>query len=300
MKHQGVAAWLAAVGLCLWAVLPSASAAIYRCAGPDGKTYFSDTECPLGRGERHVRAPEVDRPQVTPPAAAAPVPAAAPPPAPAVAAPAADSTPPPAATPDSNSRPEHALPAGRGGNTTLLLLAALLMVVGEIWLLVIAFTESILWGVLVLVIPGVSLIFLIVKFPKGMKPVLLMLLSLVMAFTGIGKPGPVAGVTQSYMVACTTEGEPIADPAQVFSNNDFVCLRSELVWERALKEPQLVSWRWYKGDRLAEVKPRSISFTTPPMTVTGVEPAFALGPGHHKVELYLNGVLVNTQSFEVR
>jgi len=66
----------------------------------------------------------------------------------------------------------------------LTFLGVAVMLAGAIWLLVTAFSESILWGLGCLFVPFVSLIFLILHFDKAGKPFGLWLIGLVTMLGG--------------------------------------------------------------------------------------------------------------------
>lgn len=64
-----------------------------------------------------------------------------------------------------------------------------LVLVGNIWMLVRAFTESILWGLAVLFLPIVGLFFLVMHWDKAKHPFLVNLLGIAMLFIGFGLGG---------------------------------------------------------------------------------------------------------------
>jgi len=80
---------------------------------------------------------------------------------------------------------------------------------------------------------------------------------------------------------------------------DFICLKSALIAGRS-KAPQTLTWKWYTGATPTDVDSRNVQFDGSPLEVNGAEGAFSLGPGPHKVELYLNGELLETKLFSVR
>ena len=51
-----------------------------------------------------------------------------------------------------------------------MLLGALIAIVGSIWFIVAAFSEDILWGLGVILLPFVGLIFIILHVEKGLPP----------------------------------------------------------------------------------------------------------------------------------
>ncbi|MEO6171605.1 MAG: hypothetical protein ABIP02_00660 [Arenimonas sp.] len=55
----------------------------------------------------------------------------------------------------------------------LMILGLILAVVGGIWLLVVAFQTSILWGICTLLIPFVSLVFVVMHWQASKNPFLL-------------------------------------------------------------------------------------------------------------------------------
>jgi hypothetical protein len=300
MNQRKSAAWLAAAALCLLSAAPAASAAIHRCTGPDGKVFFSDGACPMAPSTRHAAAPEVG-----PAPAVAPIPeppADLPPPPARVAPPVILPPAPPATTTVLAKLPSAEQLQHRSGlHAGPFFLGLLIWLVASIWFLVLAFTESVVWGLLVLFVPFAGFVFLVIHWGKTWKAMLASLAGVLMMALSVGSAGPPAQVAQSMLVPCTTEGEPTGPPATSFSGNDFICLKADLVWSgSALKGSQLVTWKWYKDANPVEVAPRSIDFTSSPVSVSNAAGGFALGPGLHKVELYLNGQLLDTQMFEVR
>ncbi len=66
----------------------------------------------------------------------------------------------------------------------------IVMVVGGIWFLVVAFQESILWGLGCLFLPIVSLVFLVMHWDKAGKPFLIQLAGVVPMILGMVLAGP--------------------------------------------------------------------------------------------------------------
>lgn len=62
--------------------------------------------------------------------------------------------------------------------------------VGAIWLIVAAFKESLIWGLLVLLVNPAGLIFALTNWEKGGKPFLLNVAGVVMMFAGIALSAP--------------------------------------------------------------------------------------------------------------
>lgn len=72
----------------------------------------------------------------------------------------------------------------------LLMLAGFIgVLIGGIWFIVVAFQESALWGLGVLFIPFVSLIFLVVHWDKAGKPFLIQFAAAVPMFIGMMMTG---------------------------------------------------------------------------------------------------------------
>lgn len=73
--------------------------------------------------------------------------------------------------------------------TMLAIIGLIVALVGGIWLLVEAFRESILWGLGALFIPFVGLIFAILHWDKGGKPLLIGIVGNVIMFAGRAMAG---------------------------------------------------------------------------------------------------------------
>jgi hypothetical protein len=66
----------------------------------------------------------------------------------------------------------------------LVVIGMLIAVVGGLWFLLVAFQESILWGLGCLFVPFVSLIFLVMHWDKAAKPFLVQLAGVVPLILG--------------------------------------------------------------------------------------------------------------------
>lgn len=73
--------------------------------------------------------------------------------------------------------------------TALLFLGLAISVVAGIWFLVVAFRQSILWGLGCLFVPFVSLIFLIVHWSEAKRPFLWSLIALIPIIAGAALSG---------------------------------------------------------------------------------------------------------------
>lgn len=61
-----------------------------------------------------------------------------------------------------------------------------IMVVGNVWMLVRGFTESIAWGLGMLLLPFVGLFFLVMHWDKAKHPFLVNIVGIVIMFIGFG------------------------------------------------------------------------------------------------------------------
>jgi len=78
----------------------------------------------------------------------------------------------------------------------LFYLGGLITLIGAIWLLVVAFKKSIWWGLGSLLIPFVSLIFVILNWQDSKKPFLIQVAGVVLCLVGGWKLGSMAGMGQ--------------------------------------------------------------------------------------------------------
>jgi FtsH-binding integral membrane protein len=68
--------------------------------------------------------------------------------------------------------------------TALLVIGLVVTVIGSIWFLITAFQESILWGLAIMFIPFVGLLFLAARFEVAAKPFGISLLGSLMMLAG--------------------------------------------------------------------------------------------------------------------
>ena len=66
--------------------------------------------------------------------------------------------------------------------TILFGIGAIISIVGGIWFIVVAFQESLLWGLGCMVIPFVSLIFLVMHWEEARKPFFVQLIAIIPLF----------------------------------------------------------------------------------------------------------------------
>lgn len=74
--------------------------------------------------------------------------------------------------------------------TVLSLIGLVVAFIGGIWLIVAAFQESVVWGLLTLFIGPAGLIFAIMHWDKGGKPLMLNIGGLVLLFAGAALSAP--------------------------------------------------------------------------------------------------------------
>ena len=78
----------------------------------------------------------------------------------------------------------------------LFYLGGLITLLGAIWLLVVAFKKSVWWGLGSLLIPFVSLVFVILNWQDSKKPFLIQVVGVVLCFIGAWKLGTMASMGQ--------------------------------------------------------------------------------------------------------
>ena len=76
--------------------------------------------------------------------------------------------------------------------TLLLVLGCILMLGGGIWLLVVAFQESLLWCLCCMLVPFVSLVFVIMHWSESKHPFFVQLAGVVLAVLGVVLGAPAA------------------------------------------------------------------------------------------------------------
>jgi hypothetical protein len=312
------ARWLGVL-LCLLLIHP-AEAAVHRCVDAQGKTYYSDSACPMASGARREQPQDAPVPETTRPAPAAAAPSQ---PAPVAApAPASDWIP-PSDEPASASAAAPPAPGFEETHKVELGVAVALRIGAAAWLLWIVYRQ---WGLLGAVaeeaVPLVRLAFVFQNFRAVLGPLALFALSYLFVIL-LGwqafRAGWVEGHSNTFR--CTGPGMTEANPSASFTYDDLVCLRSTLSVRGggSIPPPKTLQWRWYQGGapgggRLSlkqrqEQQQREAQATTDapldwngaaPREVLGQMSARQLGSGAHSVSLYVGGQLTDTVNFEVR
>lgn len=97
----------------------------------------------------------------------------------------------------------------------LFLLGLLVALAGGVWFLVVAFKEHILWGLGSLLVPFVSLVFLIMHFGKSWRPFVVQVLGILIMIPGmIGMAAQAEQVRGQQMVPITLD-QPLSDEQTV-------------------------------------------------------------------------------------
>ena len=74
--------------------------------------------------------------------------------------------------------------------TALYFLGCILALVGGIWIVVLAFKKSVLWGIGALIVPFVSLVFVFMNWQESKKPFLIQIAGIVLIVVGaLNMPG---------------------------------------------------------------------------------------------------------------
>src|SRR5262249_41245524 len=71
----------------------------------------------------------------------------------------------------------------------LALIGALLAVIGNLWIVVLAFRTGLLWGLGCLLVPIVGLVYCVLNFRETWKPFVIAVIGLLLFFANFGQPG---------------------------------------------------------------------------------------------------------------
>jgi hypothetical protein len=302
----------AIVGL---AISGAALAGVYQCVDANGVTTFSDKPCaptgPVDAG-RPVATPATPDAGVSPPptetsAAAAAVPPAveqtSQPAAPSAQPPAPSATPAEPATTGSQagSIPPgvHTRQAESGAAMDMAFRLFMAISLGAwLWLVIDAFRiNSPGWGFLNLLTPAS------IAYPFVKKRAYVALVVEVAA-TLLAMVAYVPDVKLMEMLGSTLSGnkkaEYLKEPRVRYSAGDTIYMITAVKWQhRPFDRPHSVMWLWYNGDEPVLHYPALLMFNKNPYVLEGYMPAADLGPGPHHVELYIDGEVFDTQSFDI-
>jgi len=107
-------------------------------------------------------------------------------------------------------------------------------------------------------------------------------------------------VQDSYLTARASTDLDDRRPRVTFTRAETVHLKTVLDWQDwSVARPQFVSWAWYSAEQLVDNHVMQLEFTQSPFVLLGDMPAAKLGPGQHRVEVYVNGELFDAQDFQV-
>jgi len=71
---------------------------------------------------------------------------------------------------------------------SLALIGVLLAIIGNLWIVVLAFRTGLLWGLCCLFVPPVGLVYCALNFRETWKPLIVAIVGLVMFFANFGQP----------------------------------------------------------------------------------------------------------------
>ena len=102
----------------------------------------------------------------------------------------------------------------------------------------------------------------------------------------------------------TTGAESISfkrEPMTSFSMADTIWYFTTVRWEPIDKPAgrRKLTWRWYIGDRLISEIKQTVVFKPTPFELRATMLGTAIGAGHAKVEVLIDGVSFDSQEFEV-
>lgn len=292
------------------AVAPAVPAAIHKCVDAQGKVTFSDRSCPSAPAAPGAAA-EAAEPQAGDPAQGFPRSQPASPAEEVVDSPgslseaanpasaAASATPPEAPVEAPFLRPN---PRVVPGYRLLLAVGIIAALVGNLMMMVASSKKTWLWPVGMLLfgpIPQVAYFALNVKQTRAAFGAIVA--GCVLFWVGLVAPVDLLRVASGY----TTLDEGYAassDDRSAFSLDDNVHVKTEFTWSdrMAVIQPYYVEWVWKTDGEVVNVVDNVLEFTGAPYVINGWMPARDLGAGSHRVEVYLDGELMNAMSFRIK
>lgn len=302
MKHAalaGVALLLA--GLAALQAEP-ASAAIRKCKTASGAVIYTDKPCT--RFAPRPQAPDAPAQPEEPPADDAQPPSsslAIEPPPDTEAGSVGDSE----AAPETTLPTEPLRPAKKAfpGHRAVLLGALGATAVCWILMIVNAFRNgSTAWGILLILLsPATMVLYGLIHWERAKKSFVASIASMGIAYAAWYPPVDMIEVSDSYLTANQQLDISVKAPRERFSSDDTVVIKTVLSWEdRWVETLHLVSWIWYANGSPVANNPITLSFDSKPYVLMGTMPAAQLGPGAHRVEVYVDGRQLDAREFEVR
>jgi hypothetical protein len=306
MGRIGCAGFAALLGAWLALAAPLASAAVYECKGRDGERVYSDSGCLTRGGYERPKATNTDPLQP-----AGQVQAAA---SREAAADGQDSETDEEASAagrhspraDGDDRPRDAsLPRARDmvpGYRAYFLVGAVLLLLSYVLMFVSAFRDKLTaWGILLLLFsPLTMLIYPIFHWRRARVPFVMLLAGALVCAAFFVMPVDMITVNESYLTSRPGRLSSKKAATTVFRQADTIYLRTELEWDDAwVQTPHRVVWRWYAGDALRAEYPLRLHFDRSPFVLQGNLQAEELGPGKHRVEVFVDGRQLDARAFQV-
>ena len=305
MARIGGAGFAALLGAWLALAAPLASAAVYECKGRDGERVYSDSGCPTRGGYERPKATNTDplQPAGKVQAAAASEPAAAQD-AEADEDASAAGRHRPRADGDDRSR-DASLPRARDmvpGYRAYFLAGVALLLLSYVLMFVSAFRDKLTaWGILLLLFsPLTMLIYPIFHWRRARVPFVMLLAGTLVCAAFFVMPVDMITVNESYLTSRPGRLSSKKAATTMFRQADTIYLRTELEWDDAwVQTPHRVVWRWYAGEVLHAEYPLRLHFDRSPFVLQGNLPAEELGPGKHRVEVFVDGRQLDARAFQV-
>jgi hypothetical protein len=90
-------------------------------------------------------------------------------------------------------------------------------------------------------------------------------------------------------------------PRKEIKQRDSLVVITHLKWEPAdtLGGSHSVSWTWYAGDKVVAVRKQDMRFHRSPMRLSWRIPAADFDPGHYRVDVAIDGKVVDTREYDI-
>lgn len=277
-----------------------AQAAIYKCVDARGKVTYSDRGC----------SPSVhaDRPQVQ-----------APPAVPVLPPPATEKSAAPAVTPDASAvegaaeivtpasaadAPDAPLRPRKVQSTRwgLFGIGVALWLVAYLMHIVAAFRAgSTGWGIaLILLSPLSNLFYVLFHWRQARAGALVTVAAVAICAVFYVRAVDLIDVTDAYVTARGSYDPGHRRPRLQFTRDETVYAKTVLDWDDpSVGTYHLVSWSWLTDGVVHEQFADALYFDDAPYTLLGEIPAATLGSGRHRVEVFIDGELMDAREFEI-
>lgn len=305
MGRIGGAGFAALIGAWLVLAAPPASAAVYECKGRDGERVYSDSGCLTRGGYERPKATSADplQPGVRVQEAPAPETAAEVPDTETEEEAAALGRHSPR-TADARPR-DDSLPRARDmlpGYRAYFLAGAALLLLSYVLMFVSAFRDKLTaWGILLLLFsPLTMLIYPIFHWRRARVPFVMLLAGALVCAAFFVMPVDMITVNESYLTSRPGRLSSKKAATTVFRQADTIYLRTELEWDDPwVQTPHRVVWRWYAGEKLLTEYPIRLHFDRSPFVLQGNLQAKDIGPGKHRVEVFVDDRQLDARAFQV-